>query len=222
MQEPKIECACKCKEEWTNMEILKLTAKKIKMLRPGPLPVVMFILMTWRTLTDGNAVMLSGLCVAFLPFFIQVRGATCADESYTEKQEIFSNYLLYLIFVTVGMLYLKTLTLLGAAYVPSYKVSIVMREMFFLSYICDVAFVSVMVPFTCALSSMQKLTLGVLLCNLEIGFMVFANKVLTLLGSSFVLYSQWGIYLIVVIVLLVSFVISGVNIKGRSFKRNDA
>ena len=53
-------------------KILKLTGKKIKGLRFGLLPIVMLLLMTFRTLTDGNAVMLTGLCVAFLPFFAQI------------------------------------------------------------------------------------------------------------------------------------------------------
>ena len=203
------------------METLKLTGKKIKAMHFGPLPIVMFILMTLRTLTDGNAVMLSGLCVAFLPFFAQVRSVTCSDETYSEKQEIFSNYLLYLFFVTVGMLYLKGLTIAGAAYYPGYEASPVMRSMFLLTYICDVAFVSVMVPFTCALTSVQKLTLGVLLCNLEIGFMVFANMVLTMLGDGFVLHDQWGVYFVGATILMVSFGVAGVNIKGLPIgKRN--
>ena len=78
------------------------------------------------------------------------------------------------------------------------------------------AFVSVMVPFTCELDSMQKLMLGVLLANLEIGFMVFSNKVLTMLGDSFVLHEQWGIYFIVVTIVAVSQGIAGINIKGLS------
>lgn len=202
------------------METLRLTGKKIKALRPGPLPIVMFILMTLRTITNGNAVMLSGLCVALIPFFVQVRSTTCS-ESYTEKQEIFSNYLLYLFFVTVGMLYLKGLTLLGAAYVPGYVPSPVMRELFLLTYICDVSFVSVLVPFTCALSSVQRMTLGVLLCNLEIGFMVFANQVLTMLSDRFVLHDQMGIYFITVTILLVSFAVAGMNIKEVSFSKKN-
>lgn len=196
--------------------ILKLTGKKIKEMRFGPLPIVMFLLMTFRTLTDGNAVMLTGLCVAFLPFFAQARSNVCNDVLYTKKQDIFSNYFLFMFFITLGMLYLKGLTLLGAAYVPGYEASPVMRSMFLLTYVCDVAFVSVMVPFTCELDSMQKLMLGVLLANLEIGFMVFSNKVLTMLGDSFVLHEQWGIYFIVVTIVAVSQGIAGINIKGLS------
>ncbi|MBQ5702334.1 MAG: hypothetical protein IIV70_01960 [Peptococcaceae bacterium] len=197
-------------------KILKLTGKKIKGLRFGILPIVMFLLMTFRTLTDGNAVMLTGLCVAFLPFFAQVRSDAVVGETYTKKQDIFSSYFLFMLFITVGMLYLKGLTLLGEAYVPGYEASSVIKSMFLLTYVCDVAFVSVMVPFTCELDNMQKLMLGILLANLEIGFMVFANKVLTLLGDSFVLHEQWGIYFIVVTIVAVSQGIAGLNIKGIS------
>ncbi len=197
------------------METLKLAGRKIKAIRFGIVPIIMFLLMTVRTLTVGNAVMITGLCVAFLPFFAQARTAICVDEQYTETQEIFSNYLVYLFFVTVGMLYLKGLTLLAVEYVPGYVLSPIHRELFLLTYICDVSFVSVLVPFTCALSTTQRLTLGVLLCNLEIGFMVFAEKVLRLLGNSFVLHDQWGVYFIAVAIVMVSLGVVGVNKKVR-------
>ena len=111
-------------------KILKLTGKKIKGLRFGLLPIVMFLLMTFRTLTDGNAVMLTGLCVAFLPFFAQVRSDAVVGETYTKKQDIFSSYFLFMLFITVGMLYLKGLTLLGEAYVPGFEPSPVIRSMY--------------------------------------------------------------------------------------------
>ena len=196
------------------METLKLAGKKIRAIRFGIVPAIMFLLITVRTLTAGNAVMLTGLCVAFLPFFAQARTITCADEQYTETQEIFSSYLVYLFFITVGMLYLKGLTLVAVEYVSAYEPSTIQRELFLLTYVCDVSFVSILVPFTCALSSTQRLTLGVLLCNLEIGFMVFAEKVLRLLGDTFVLHDQWGIYFIAVAIVLVSFGVVGVNKKG--------
>ena len=63
-------------------------------------------------------------------------------------------------------------------------------------------------------SSTQKLTLGTLLANLEIGFMVFANKVLLLLGDSFVLHSMWGIYFIAAAIVIVSFGVVFVNRRG--------
>ncbi|MBQ2776163.1 MAG: hypothetical protein IJF50_01590, partial [Peptococcaceae bacterium] len=102
------------------MPTIKLTWKKLKAIHFGLIPIIMFIVMTARTLTAGDGVMLTGLCVALLPFFATARSASCVDETNTEVQDIFSNYLLYLIFVTVGMLYLKGLTLVAAEYVPGY------------------------------------------------------------------------------------------------------
>ena len=196
------------------MPTLKLTWKKLKAVRFGLIPIIMFIVMTARTLTAGDGVMLTGLCVALLPFFATARSATCADDSNTEVQDIFSNYLLYLIFVTMGMLYLKGLTLIAAEYVPGYVPSPIQREHFLLTYVCDISFISILVPFTCALSSTQRLTLGTLLANLEIGFMVFANKVLLLLGNHFVLDGIWGIYFIAAAIVIVSFGVVFVNRRG--------
>ena len=196
------------------MPTIKLTWKKLKAIHFGLIPIIMFIVMTARTLTAGDGVMITGLCVALLPFFATARSASCVDETNTEVQDIFSNYLLYLIFVTVGMLYLKGLTLVAAEYVPGYVPSPIQREHFLLTYVCDISFISILVPFTCALSSTQRLTLGTLLANLEIGFMVFANKVLLLLGDSFVLHSMWGIYFIAAAIVIVSFGVVFVNRRG--------
>ena len=196
------------------MPTLKLTWKKLKAIHFGLIPIVMFIVMTARTLTAADGVMITGLCVALLPFFATARSATCADDSNTEVQDIFSNYLLYLIFVTVGMLYLKGLTLVAAEYVPGYVPSPIQREHFLLTYVCDISFISVLVPFAHTLSSTQKLTLGTLLANLEIGFMVFANKVLLLLGDHFVLDGIWGIYFIAAAIVIVSFGVVFVNRRG--------
>lgn len=202
------------------MPTLKLTWKKIKAIRFGLIPIVMFLLMTMRTLTAGDGVMITGLCAALLPFFATARSATCADDTNTEVQDIFSNYLLYLIFVTIGMLYLKGLTLIAAEYVPGYVPSPIQRELFLLTYVCDISFISILVPYSCALSSTQKLTLGTLLANLEIGFMVFANKVLLMLGDTFVLHSMWGIYFIVVAIVIVSFSVVFVNRRGMPGEKN--
>ena len=196
------------------MPTLKLTWKKLKAVRFGLIPIIMFIVMTARTLTAGDGVMLTGLCVALLPFFATARSASCLDETNTEVQDIFSNYLLYLIFVTVGMLYLKGLTIVAAEYMPGYVPSPIQREHFLLTYVCDISFISVLVPFAHTLGSTQKLTLGTLLANLEIGFMVFANKVLLLLGNSFVLHGMWGIYFIGVAIVIVSFGVVFVNRRG--------
>ena len=62
------------------MELLKMTGKKISNLRFGLVPCIMFILMTLRTFISGNGVMISGLCVAFLPFFAQLRSTVCTEE----------------------------------------------------------------------------------------------------------------------------------------------
>ena len=117
------------------MPTLKLTWRKLKAVRFGLIPIIMFVLMTARTLTAGDGVMITGLCAALMPFFATARSATCNDGTFNEVQDIFSNYLLYLIFVTIGMLYLKGLTLIAAEYVPGYIPSPIQREHFLLTYV---------------------------------------------------------------------------------------
>lgn len=202
------------------MTTLKLAGRKIISTRFNIISLIIFIAMTVRTLTAGDGVMLAGLSAAWLPFFAQVRTVTCTDESYTETQEIFSNYLVYLFFVTVLMLYIKGLTLIAAQYMPGYVPSPIMRDLFCLTYVCDVAFVSIMVPFTCSLVPIQRLTLSALLCNLELGFMFFANKVLLLLQDSFVLHQQWGLYFVAAMIVFASLSLVGINIKGQQKEIN--
>lgn len=197
------------------MGTLKLTGRKIIAIRFNIVSLIIFVAMTVRSLTAGDGVMLAGLSAAWLPFFAQIRNITCADESYTEKQEIFSNYLVYLFFVTIFMLYIKGLTMIAAQYVPGYVPSPIMRDLFLLTYVCDISFVSIMVPFTCSMNSMQRLTLAALLCNLEIGFMVFANKVLVLLEGSFVLHQHWGLYFVAAMIVFASLSLVGINTKKK-------
>ena len=81
------------------MELLKMTGKKISNLRFGLVPCIMFILMTLRTFISGNGVMISGLCVAFLPFFAQLRSTVCTEECGRKENELFSIFLMNLIFI---------------------------------------------------------------------------------------------------------------------------
>lgn len=103
------------------MELLTRTAKKFRSLRFGPLPCVMFLFMTVRTFLSGNAIMLSGLCVACLPFFAQLRNTSCKEPDVSEHKEIFSLYLFNLLLLTIGMLYLRGLTFLGSLFMPAMR-----------------------------------------------------------------------------------------------------
>ena len=51
------------------MSIFYLLRGRFMNLRFGMIPCIMLIFATVRTLMSGDAVMLTGLCMAFLPFF---------------------------------------------------------------------------------------------------------------------------------------------------------
>lgn len=178
------------------MELLKLTGKKLRGIRLGVVPCVMLLLMTVRTLLAGDAIAVSGLCAAFLPFFAQLRTTTCAEDEVSEEQEIFSIYLLNLSLMTAGMIYLRGLTFLGSTFYAGYQASPILEELFLLTYVCDLAFISI-TTLTYALPQSQRTILAVLLANVEIGFMLLANKLLLLADGSFVLSQQWGLYLLI-------------------------
>lgn len=204
------------------MELLTRTAKKFRSLRFGPLPCVMFLFMTVRTFLSGNAIMLSGLCVACLPFFAQLRNTSCKEPDVSEHKEIFSLYLFNLLLLTIGMLYLRGLTFFGSLFYTGYEASPILHELFLLTFLCDLAFISIITPLTYTLPQQQRTILAILLINLEIGFMVFANKMLLLSPSSFVLEQQWGLYLLAVIlpVLSLGSVCMSKKRKQRTVEKN--
>lgn len=175
------------------MELLSLTGKKLRGMRLGPMPCAMLILMTARTLLAGDAMAVSGLCAAFLPFFAQLRTAACDKDARSEEQEIFSTYLLNLFLLIVGMVYLRGLTFLGSTFYAGYKASPIIEELGLLTFVCDLAFISI-TALTYALPQAQRIVLAVLLANVEIAFMLLANKLLLLTEGSFVLSQQWGLY----------------------------
>ena len=75
------------------MPTLKLTWRKLKAVRFGLIPIIMFILMTARTLTAGDGVMITGLCAALMPFFATARSATCVEDTNTEVQDMKLSFL---------------------------------------------------------------------------------------------------------------------------------
>lgn len=176
------------------MELLKLTGKKITNLRFGLIPCIMFILITLRTFISGSSIMLSGLCVAFLPFFVQLRSTVCDEETIRVETELLSIFLMNLIFVVVGMLYLRGITWLGSIFYTGYTASPILRQLFLLTYVCDIAFISITVPLTFALQQNQRTVLALSLINLELAFMIFANKALLLPGNPFISEQPWLLY----------------------------
>lgn len=198
------------------MELLKMTGKKISNLRFGLVPCIMFILMTLRTFISGNGVMISGLCVAFLPFFAQLRSTVCTEECGRKENELLSIFLMNLIFIAVGMLYLRGITWLGSIFYAGYTASPVLRELFLLTYLCDIAFISITVPLTFALQQSQRTVLAVSLANLEIAFMLFANKALLLLGNIFMLEQSWLLYGLTILLPVIS--LSSFLVKEKAAK----
>ena len=184
------------------MNMVQLVGKQFQTLRLNPMLCIMTILITVRTFLSGNAIMLTGLCVAFLPFFSQTQNLTCLEEDVDADKEIFSRYLMSYLIMTLGMFYLKIVTMLGATFYASYAENPLLRETFLLTYICNLVFISVVVPLVYTLSTMQRFMIGIVLCLAEIGFMVFAKNALTIMGSSFVLTEQWGLYLLMAMIPL--------------------
>ena len=182
------------------MSIFYLLRGRFMNLRFGMIPCIMLIFATVRTLMSGDAVMLTGLCMAFLPFFSQQNNTTCFAIDVSEEKEMLSTYLMDYILMFIGMGYLYLLTLAGQNFVPGYVVNPMLTETFLLVLLCNLVFINILVPLTYALDSLQRLTVGILLCLVEMAFMQFAMFALKMMGDAFVLTAQPWLYILMVII----------------------
>lgn len=182
------------------MKMVHLVIGQFLNLRLNPMVCIMASLITIRTFLSGNAVMLTGLCMAFLPFFSQTKNVTCFAADVSEEQELFSRYIMSYILMILGLFYLKAITTLGSICYEGYVGNAFLRETFLLVFLCNLVFISILVPLTYALNLTQRFMIGSILSITEIGFMFFAKKALTVMGSSFVLTEQWGFYLLLIMV----------------------
>ena len=169
-------------------------------LRFGIFPCVMLLFATVRTLFSGNAIIFTGLCMAFLPFFSQQSNTTCFAIDVSEEKEMLSTYLMDYILMFIGLGYLYVLTVIGQQFVPGYIANDMLVETFMLVLLCNLVFINILVPLTYALDSLQRLTVGALLCIVELAFMNFAMFALHTMGSAFVLTEQIWLYALMVMI----------------------
>lgn len=182
------------------MSFLYLLYGRFRSLKFGIFPCVMLLFATVRTLFSGEAVMYTGLCMAFLPFFSQQSSTTCFAVDVSEEKEMLSTYLMDYILMFIGLGYLYVLTIIGENYVPGYVVNDLQTETFLLVLLCNLVFINILVPLTYALDSIQRLTLGCLLCLVEMAFMIFAMFALRTMGDAFVLTDQIWLYTLMLLI----------------------
>ena len=182
------------------MSIFYLLRGRFMNLKFGIFPCVMLLFATVRTLFSGEAIMLTGLCMAFLPFFSQQKNTTCFAIDVSEEKEMLSTYLMDYILMFVGLGYLYVLTIIGQNHIPGYVVNDMLVETFLLVLLCNLVFINILVPLTYALDSLQRLTVGALLCIVEMAFMHFAMFALHTMGDTFVLTEQVWLYVLMIII----------------------
>ena len=180
------------------MSFFYLLRGRFMSLRFGLFPCLMLLFATVRTLMSGEAIMLTGLCMAFLPFFSQQQSTTCFAIDVSEEKEMLSTYLMDYILMFVGLGYLYVLTLIGERFVPGYIVNDMLVETYLLVLLCNLVFINILVPLTYALDSLQRLLVGGLLAIVELAFMNFAMFALDMMGDAFVLTEQVWLYALMV------------------------
>ena len=169
------------------LEILQLLKYKLKSFRLTPFPIIMLTLITIRTFASGNSVLLTGLCVGFLPFFSQFQTTTCLAEDVSEEKDMLICYLLHYLIVIIGLAYLYFLTYLGSHFYPNYVINPLLKETFWLAATCNMVFVNLVVPLTFSSNQLQRLMVAITSVLAEIGFMYLMTMLLKAAGSNFIL-----------------------------------
>lgn len=169
------------------LEILKLLKYKLKSFQLTAFPIIMIILMTVRTFVSGNSVILTGLCVGFLPFFSQFQTTTCLAEDVSEEKDMLVCYLLHCLIVVLGLAYLYLLTYLGSHFYSDYIHNPLIKETFWLTATCNMVFVNLVVPLTFTAPALQRLMVAITSVLAEFGFMYLTITLLQLSAGQFTL-----------------------------------
>ena len=199
------------------MRMFHLLIGQFMSLRMNLMAGIMLVLVTVRTFMSGDAIALTGLCMAFLPFFSQTKHVTCFAADVTEERELFSRYIMSYLLMIVGLFYLKGITTLGACWFPGYVENPLLRETFALVIVCNLCFISILVPLTYSLNLMQRFLTGGMLALIEIAFMSFAKYALTVMDGSFSLLGHWGLYALIVMIPMTELL--SVKLNGLLQKR---
>lgn len=199
------------------MNIFQLTLQQFKNFRPNIMVYIMVPLITLRSFVSGNELFFTGLCLAWLPFFSQTKDLTCSAEDVNEHQDMMSRYLMSYIIMSVGLLVLKLITTLGRAYCPFYTANPYEHECFMMLFLCNLFFISIVVPTTFSLSTIQRLMLGLIVVLAEFGFMFMLRYLLITLGTDFSPSGNILYWMLVIDFPLLSLLLSKINsILGTS------
>ncbi len=201
--------------------MINLMIKQMKSMRFNWLPCVMLVLLTIRTFISGNSILLAGLCIVYLPYFTQIKALQHLDENIAKEKTIFSWYILYLLIIALGFLYIKGISYLGWRFYDGYVVNPLAHEMFLLAYLCDLAFISILLPLIHELSRIQLMVTGAVLANIAIAVMSLSHQLL-LLSNGFVLHDQWGLYFLGAIMPIFSLGMVLVSAKKEKQAMNNA
>lgn len=140
------------------MNMAQLVRRQFQIFKPNTFMFIMVPLIILRTFLSGNAIYMTGICAAFLPFFSQARRVTCVEDAdISEEREVISKYIFSLLLVFIGLFSLYGITLLGSRFYPGYVENPYLQDTFLLVTLVDVVFVSIVLPTTYVMRFLQKL-----------------------------------------------------------------
>lgn len=198
-------------------EIANLLKYKILSFKLTAFPCIMLTLITIRTFISGEALLLTGLCVGFLPFFSQFKTTTCLAEDVSEEKDMLICYLLHCLIVIIGLAYLYLLTYLGSHFYSGYIPNPLLKETFWLAATCNMVFVNLVVPLTFAANQLQRLMVAITSVLAEINFMYLTTTLLKATSGSFTL-PLFGIIIFIIILSITTlgFICLQVYVKKKN------
>lgn len=185
--------------------MIKLIIGKLRAFRPTPMSLVLLVIATIRMFTGGGAIWLVGVCAGVVPFICQFRRYPARPEDISEARDTTANYLVNLVYMVIYLVWVLTATCIGSMVWPGYEQNPALAEQMLLAICSDMVFISCVYMVGHKLAVWQRLGLGIVLCNGQLGFMLLVSNGLGGVGSD-MLFSCCIAFIALIFALTLAFI----------------
>jgi len=186
------------------MNMIGLIGKKLKVFRMPVPSLILLALASYRALTSGYSIQLVGICASAVPFFGQIKTTSHITEGVSVFQEVLSSVLSNLVLMIIYLVYFTLLTIVGQAVIPSYAANPHYMDMLLIAVCANVVFIFTLIPIYHDLKPLQRLMLGILLCNAQLIFMVLACDYIEKVSPEKLSFYAYG-FIVLMLVLALGF-----------------
>lgn len=157
-------------------------AADLRLFRPTPVAIILFVFATVRMAMSGSAIALVGVCAGIVPFM-------CINKRWPERQAtemtpsvMLADWACGLLFALIYLAWMLGVSFLASKLNPSYTANAVFLQTLLLTVASDVVFISAAYPVCTLVPKRIRLLPPLILINGQLGFMLLcgASDVATL------------------------------------------